>query len=213
MVCAVAVCVFDSPHAPQALDHVYVTVASFAEAEPWYDVVMVQVLGCRKGVSDIDGDRHCHYITPSFNLAIREAKPCDAAGDVVDASGWSLQPHNPWQPGLHHLCVRVHDAAAVDRVAAALTSLGIAHSAPKEYGYADGYYAVFCRDPNGVRIEVGSSVPACAPANPNRRRCVASRTYLHAAGDEHTGGQPSRCRLATAAQRRDTGSTPGRCNC
>lgn len=148
----------------QALDHLYITVASFRESEPWYDLLMVRVLGCRKGVSSIDGDRHCHYITPSFNLAIREAKPVDASGQAVGAGGssWVLQPHNPWQPGLHHLCLRVHDKATVDRVSEALASHSVPHTPPQHYEYADGYYAIFLRDLNGVRIEVRTPPPPTA---------------------------------------------------
>ena len=63
--------------------------------------------------------------------------------------------HDPYAPGLHHLCLRVLDAAAVDRAVAALRAAGVEVSEPREYPeYAPGYYASFFADPDGVRLEL-----------------------------------------------------------
>jgi len=63
--------------------------------------------------------------------------------------------HDPYAPGLHHLCLQVADNAALDRLASLLRAAGIAITEPALYPqYADDYYAIFFEDPDGIRLEV-----------------------------------------------------------
>jgi catechol 2,3-dioxygenase-like lactoylglutathione lyase family enzyme len=63
--------------------------------------------------------------------------------------------HDPYSPGLHHLCLRVEDNASVDEAAAVLGALGIAREGPRLWPeYAPDYYAVFFEDRDGIRLEV-----------------------------------------------------------
>jgi glyoxylase I family protein len=57
--------------------------------------------------------------------------------------------------GLHHLALRCPSREAVDERAAFLRATGAeVESGPAEYDYSPGYYAVFFRDPDGLKLEL-----------------------------------------------------------
>lgn len=122
------------------LDHIYISVSNLEQSEVFYDKVM-SLLGFRKGTLSINSEPHRHYYNRLFNYTIRPAKK-------------DTPVHNPYAPGLHHLCFRVEDCATVDAIAQALLKLGI-EVTPKFYPeYAPDYYAIFFSDPDGIRLEV-----------------------------------------------------------
>jgi glyoxylase I family protein len=122
------------------VDHVYVAVSSLPRAEAFYDRVM-ELLGFKKGTAPIGGDPHVHYFNQVTQYSIRPAR--------------SLRAHDPYAPGLHHLCFRVASRAEVDEAAKGLTALGVAVTEPAVHPeYADDYYATFFTDPDGIRLEV-----------------------------------------------------------
>jgi len=124
-----------------ALDHIYVAVADFARSEAFYDRLM-QFLGFRKGDKLIGGEPHAHYFNRVLQYTIRPAR-----GGRVG--------HDPYAPGLHHLCFQVPDRASVDETFATLRSWDVEASEPKLYPeYNDDYYATFFPDPDGLRLEV-----------------------------------------------------------
>ncbi len=124
------------------IDHVYLSVSDPAASERFYDRVLGQVLGFRKGRSQIGGDPHVHFYNRQFGFSLRPARP-------------GTPGHDPYAPGLHHFCFRVEDAPAVDTVARALVEAGIEATDPRLYPeYAPDYYATFFSDPDGVRLEV-----------------------------------------------------------
>jgi len=126
---------------PVRLDHLYVTVSDFQRSERFYDAVMER-LGFRKGDTPIAGAPHAHYFTPLMQYTIRPAREGAPA-------------HDPYAPGLHHVCFQVRDRAAVDRAFQDLRDLGIAASEPHLYPeYAPDYYATFFTDPDGLRLEI-----------------------------------------------------------
>ena len=88
------------------IDHVFVAVSDLQKSEGFYDRAM-PVLGFRKGEGTIDGDPHLFYHNRQFVYSLRPARE-GALG------------HDPYAPGLHHLCLRVVDEAAVDRAARGL---------------------------------------------------------------------------------------------
>ena len=123
------------------IDHVYLAVRDLARSEAWYDRVMA-VLGYRKVRSEIAGDPHAHYYNRQFGFSLRPAR----AGTA---------DHDPYAPGLHHLCFRVVDERAVDRAAAELRAIGVEATEPQIYPqYSPDYYATFFTDPDGIRLEV-----------------------------------------------------------
>jgi catechol 2,3-dioxygenase-like lactoylglutathione lyase family enzyme len=122
------------------LDHIYLSVSDFARSEQFYDRVM-RALGFFKGDKAIGGDPHAHYFKRAMQISIRPARPS--------------VPHDPYAPGLHHVCLQVADRAAVDDAHALLRSLGVASTLPAVYPeYADDYYATFYQDPDGIRFEI-----------------------------------------------------------
>ena len=123
------------------VDHVYVAVRDLGRSEVFYDGVM-RLLGFRKGTTPIAGERHLHYFNPATQYTIRPARPSSAA-------------HDPYGPGLHHLCFRVADRDAVDAAADGLRALGVDCTPPAVYAeYAPDYYATFFADPDGIRLEI-----------------------------------------------------------
>ena len=123
------------------IDHVYVAVRDMKRSEEFYDRVMA-VLGFRKGGGSIGGDPHLFYHNRQFVYSLRPAREGSPG-------------HEPYAPGLHHLCLRVVDEAAVDRAARELREAGVEATEPRYYPeYALDYYATFFEDPDGVRLEV-----------------------------------------------------------
>jgi len=123
------------------IDHIYVAVADLRRSEEFYDPVM-KLLDFRKGTTPIGGERHVHYFNRVTQYTIRQARV-------------STKGHDPYSPGLHHLCFRVAGRTEVDAAVAAFRDLGIDASSPRLYPeYADDYYATFFPDPDGIRLEI-----------------------------------------------------------
>jgi catechol 2,3-dioxygenase-like lactoylglutathione lyase family enzyme len=122
------------------LDHLYLTVSDVAASERWYDAVF-GLLDFRKTDTAIAGDSHRHYFNRVMQVSIRQAK--------------KTTKHDPYAPGLHHVCLQVADNAAVDSFHRLVAAKGIAATPPAIYlQYADDYYATFLDDPDGLRFEV-----------------------------------------------------------
>ena len=123
------------------VDHIYITVRDMARSEAFYDKVLEQALGFRKNRFEIGGDPHVQYYCRHFGYVIRPAR--------------SAAAHDPYSPGLHHLCLRVESIADVESVAQQLQAAGIdATPAALHPGYSPDYWATFFTDPDGVRLEV-----------------------------------------------------------
>src|SRR5438552_14296134 len=122
------------------IDHIYIAVSDFARSEKFYDRVM-RILGFRKNTFTNEEDEHIQYFNRHFGFVLRPAH--------------SGRLHEPLSPGLHHLCFRVEDAAAVDAIAKRFADDGVSCSSPQLYPeYAPDYYAIFFSDPDGIRLEV-----------------------------------------------------------
>jgi glyoxylase I family protein len=121
------------------IDHIYIAVSDLARSEVFYDRAM-PILGFRKNEFSIGGDPHIQYFNRHFGFVLRPAR-----GGT----------HDPYSPGLHHLCLRVDSAADVTETAGALIAAGIMATEPKLYPeYAPDYAATFFTDPDGIRLEV-----------------------------------------------------------
>ena len=123
------------------IDHVFVAVRDMDAAKGFYDRVM-PILGFRRGSGIIGRDPHVFYHGRQLVYALRPAR--EGAAD-----------HDPYAPGLHHLCFRVVDEEAVDRAARELREAGVEVTEPRYYPeYGPDYYATFFEDPDGIRLEV-----------------------------------------------------------
>jgi glyoxylase I family protein len=122
------------------IDHIYVAVSDIEESESFYDVVM-GVLGFRKNQFQFGGEKHIQYYNRHFGYVLRPAR--------------IMQAHNPYSPGLHHLCLRVEGENDVKEAAARLKDKNISVSEPRLYPeYAPDYFAVYLADPDGLRLEI-----------------------------------------------------------
>lgn len=121
------------------LDHVYLSVSDLERSQKFYDAVL-GLLDFRTVDAPIGGDPHRHYFNKVMQISIRPGR-----GGT----------HDPYAPGLHHLCLQVADKAAVDKIAGLLRAAGISVTEPAFYPqYADDYYAIFFDDPDGLRHEI-----------------------------------------------------------
>ena len=75
------------------VDHIFVSVGDLGRSEEFYDRVMAS-LGFRKGEGTISGDPHLFYYNRQFAYSLRLARE-------------GTLRHDPYAPGLHHLCFRV----------------------------------------------------------------------------------------------------------
>ena len=102
----------------------------------------MRALGFRKGDKSVAGEPHAHYFNPHLQYTIRPAR----TGTPV---------HDPYAPGLHHLCFQAGDPAEVDDLRARLLELGVDATEPRLYSeYHPEHYATLFDDPDGIRLEI-----------------------------------------------------------
>jgi glyoxylase I family protein len=124
------------------IDHIYLSVGALEQSEAFYDRALLDVLGFKKNSFTLGGDRHVQYFNRQFGIVLRPARA-------------RAERHDPYAPGLHHLCLRVEAIEDVDRAAHALGAAGIPVSAPRFFPeYAEDYYAISFSDPDGLRLEI-----------------------------------------------------------
>jgi len=122
------------------IDHIYITVSDLERSALFYDPVM-EVLGFRKNEFTLNNEPHVQYFNRHFGYVLRPAR--------------SRNKYDSYAPGLHHFCMRVESQQDVEEAAKELAGKGIEVSQPKLYPeYADDYYAVFLKDPDGIELEI-----------------------------------------------------------
>ncbi len=122
------------------IDHLYITVSDVSRSERFYDLALAG-LGFRKNTFAIGGEPHVQYYGRHFGYVLRPAR--------------SAVSHDPYAPGLHHLCLRVESIDDVRAVATRWRGAGLAATeAALHPGYAPDYWASFLSDPDGIRLEV-----------------------------------------------------------
>jgi glyoxylase I family protein len=130
-----------------ALSHLDFTIADPERSVPFYDAVL-SLLGYRRvPVDAATTARACWCIEDQhqgvFSIAL---EPAQGSG--------KQQPHNRYAPGLHHVAFHVNSRADVDHLHTQLVAIGAEIlEPPAEYTYTPGYYAVSCRDPDGLVLE------------------------------------------------------------
>jgi glyoxylase I family protein len=60
-------------------------------------------------------------------------------------------PYDRYAIGVHHIAFGAPSRRKVDEIARGLDEV---ESGPREYDYTPGYYAVFFRDPDGIKLEI-----------------------------------------------------------
>jgi catechol 2,3-dioxygenase-like lactoylglutathione lyase family enzyme len=130
-----------------ALSHLDLTITDPEQSIPFYDAVL-SLLGYRRVSVDSD-------TTAAACWSIKDAHQSVFSIALEPARGTGKQrTYNRYSPGLHHMAFHVDSRADVDRLYAQLVDIGAAiQEFPAEYTYTPGYYAVSCRDPDGLVLE------------------------------------------------------------
>ena len=138
------------------IDHIEITVKDMSVAVPFYDKLL-PLLGfdtqSRASVVIAGHEKHVvQYEHARLGFAITSPRVA-FADDAM----------NRRKPGaLHHLAFKASSRDEVDRLHAALKGIGATIvSPPREYPEytPPGYYAVFFKDPEGIKYEIVCTTP------------------------------------------------------
>jgi glyoxylase I family protein len=128
--------------------HLDLVVGSLARSLPFYRELLAPLGYSRE--REVAGERGetIHYLSIpgrfEGSLGLREAQ-----------STAHPAPYDRYALGVHHVCFDVESRAIVDERHEWLRERGAEiESAPREYGYTPGYYAVFFYDPDGIKLEL-----------------------------------------------------------
>jgi catechol 2,3-dioxygenase-like lactoylglutathione lyase family enzyme len=129
-----------------AIDHVDLVVSSLDRSLPFYRGLL-EPLGYTD-VGDIEGERGERVVYLSRGGAL-------GAVGLRERQTRQGEEFDRYALGLHHLAIAAPDREAVDRVGVWAEREDVElESAPREYDYTPGYYAVFLHDPDGLKLEV-----------------------------------------------------------
>ena len=132
----------------KGIHHIGITVNNWEASVPFYNV-LAEALGAKpfienKGAPHRSKDgRVIIYVADGFMFSIWEAFDENKSNNFKD-----------YNVGLHHFAFQAFSREDVDALYQQMKALGAEIvNAPQEYDYVTGYYAVFFRDPDGIRIE------------------------------------------------------------
>jgi catechol 2,3-dioxygenase-like lactoylglutathione lyase family enzyme len=130
----------------RGVDHLDLVVTDLDRSLEFYNELL-RPLGFTRN-SEIVGERgeRVVYIggTGGASVSLRQAQ-----------SDAHPTPYDRYAVGVHHVAFFADSRDAVDERAAWLGERGAEiESAPAEYEYTPGYYAVFFYDPDGIKLEI-----------------------------------------------------------
>jgi glyoxylase I family protein len=128
------------------LDHLDLVVGSLKVSLPFYRELLVPLRW--RWIHEVEGERGetIHYLfrrDGRASIGLREQRSENAP------------PHDRYAVGIHHVAINCGSRRAVDRAAEWAHDRDVEiESAPQEYAYSPGYYALFLYDPDGIKIEL-----------------------------------------------------------
>lgn len=130
------------------IHHIGLTVNDWETSAPFY-LALAAALGAKPFIENqgaphrSETGRVIIFAGEGFMFSIWEAMQQNRGNAFID-----------YNVGLHHFAFQATSRQAVDDLYETLKTHGAEIvDAPKEYDYVPGYYAVFFRDPDGIRIE------------------------------------------------------------
>jgi glyoxylase I family protein len=130
------------------LSHVDLVVSSIERSLAFYRGLL-EPLGWT-GLNEVRGERGetIHY------LSVR-GPGVSAIGLREKRSDAHPAPYDRYAIGVHHVCIDAPSREVVDERWRWLEAQrATVESAPREYDYTPGYYAVFFHDPDGIKLEL-----------------------------------------------------------
>jgi catechol 2,3-dioxygenase-like lactoylglutathione lyase family enzyme len=137
------------------LDHIQITVRDMKAAEPFYDKLM-EILGydLTRKISAVIEEHDLYvveYLHPDLDFAICSPRQAFKEDTV----------HRRKPGAMHHLAFRAESRAGVDRLYEEIRAIGanIVH-APRIFPeHGENYYALFFKDPDGIKFEIVYNKP------------------------------------------------------
>ena len=125
-------------------DHLDLVVSSIERSLPFYRELLEPLGVTRWG--EVEGER---------GETIHYGGGPDIWGAIGLREKQSEGSVDRYAPGVHHVAFHARSRELVDDRAQWLRSVGAEiESGPEEYGYREGYYAVFFYDPDGLKLEI-----------------------------------------------------------
>ena len=138
------------------IDHIQITVKDMGVAVPFYDQLMPLLgfeLAHKNRATFAEHELQVvEYIHPLLGFAISSPRSA-VASDAI---------HRRRPGAIHHLAFKAASRAEVDRLHAELQRIGATIvSPPREYPEytPPGYYALFFKDPEGIKYEIVCTTP------------------------------------------------------
>jgi glyoxylase I family protein len=130
----------------RGVDHLDLVVTDLERSLAFYNGLL-EPLGFTRN-SEITGERGERVVylggTGGASVSLRQAQ-----------SDAHPTPYDRYAVGVHHVAFFADSREAVDERASWLRERGAEiESAPAEYTYTPGYYAVFFYDPDGIKLEI-----------------------------------------------------------
>lgn len=121
------------------IHHIDLTVTDMARSTAFYERLL-PLLGWRRRPEVTE-------------VPVWQGEQVELALQLARQASW--RPHDRYAPGLHHLAFAAPDRASVDRIHRELCQFGVPILDPPALyeKYAPGYYAVFFKDPDGMKLE------------------------------------------------------------
>lgn len=132
----------------KGIHHIGLTVNNWEASAPFYHA-LAEALGAKPFIENTGAPHRSEqgrviiFAADSFMFSIWEAFEENKTNQFKD-----------YNVGLHHFAFQASSREDVDKVYQTMKAMGAEIvDAPQEYDYVPGYYAVFFRDPDGLRIE------------------------------------------------------------
>ncbi len=120
------------------LHHLDLTVSDLERSVAYYHRVLARLAFARKAALPSEVPE---WTSAWLSIGLHPAK--------------TMQPHDRYAPGLHHVAFNADSREAVDTFHRFLRAEGVTIlDPPAEYDYSPGYYAVFFADPDGLKLEL-----------------------------------------------------------
>ena len=130
-----------------AFDHVDLVVSDRARSIGFYAAILAPLgFDRRREITGEQGETVTYISRTGERGAISLRESPD---------GREHRPFDRYDLGVHHICFAAPSREVVGEVhRAAVESGAEIESEPREYDYTPGYYSVFLRDPDGIKLEV-----------------------------------------------------------